>query len=342
MIKIIKGAIQKAVNRENLTEEEIIQVMNCIMDGHATEAQIGSFITALRMKGETIEEITGCAKVMREKAERIVLKANYYIDTCGTGGDGSGTYNISTAAAIVASAGGAVIAKHGNRASSSKSGSADVMEKLGINISLTSEKVRECIEKIGIGFIFAPLFHKSMKYAAGPRKELGIRTIFNILGPLTNPCGAKGQVMGIFNEGLTELVAEVLRNLNTERAMVIHGMDGLDEITTAGETKVSEVKDGRVFTYKINPEDYGFKKASKDDYGGGNAKENADIIKDIFKGKEKGPKRDILLINSAAALYVGKIAENLEGGIKMATDIIDSGKAMKKLSELKNFTGTFK
>jgi len=310
------------------------------MEGKATPAQIGSFITALRIKGETIEEITGCAKVMRAKADKICPNVDYYIDTCGTGGDGTNTFNISTATAFVAAAGGVYVAKHGNRSVSSKSGSADVLEALGVNIDLDPVQVKECIEKVGIGFIYAPVFHKSMKHAAGPRKELGIRTIFNILGPLTNPSNAKGQVLGVFNPNLTELMANVLLNLGIERAMVIHGMDGMDEITTTTSTKVSEVRNNEVITYELFPENYGIALASPEDLTGGNAEENAQIIRRIFNG-EKGPKRDIVVLNSAAALYVGKVVSSIEEGIGLAEEVIDSGKALQKLDEFVEFTNSF-
>ena len=262
---MLKEAIAKLIEGKNLNEDEAISSLDCIMSGKATDAQIGSFITALRIKGETIEEVTGCAKVMREKAYKINPKIDYYIDTCGTGGDGSNTFNISTATAFVAAAGGVPVAKHGNRSVSSKSGSADVLESLGINIDVPPETAKECIEKVGIGFMFAPHFHKSMKYAAGPRKELGVRTIFNILGPLTNPANAKGQVLGVFDEKLTEPVANVLLNLGVEKAMVIHGLDGMDEITTTTRTKVSEVRDGSIINYYIDPEEYGFSLAKKEE-----------------------------------------------------------------------------
>ncbi|WP_010252522.1 anthranilate phosphoribosyltransferase [Acetivibrio cellulolyticus] len=337
---MVKGAIQKLVEGKNLSEKEIIDALNCIMEGEATQAQIGSFITALRIKGETIEEITGCAKVMREKADRIMLNKEYFIDIVGTGGDCSYTFNISTAAAFVAAAGGVTVAKHGNRSVSSKSGSADVLESLGINISLEPEKVKRCIEGLDIGFMFAPTFHKSMKHAAGPRKELGIRTIFNILGPLTNPAGAKGQVLGVFSEKLTEPLAYVLSNLNVENAMVVYGMDGMDEISLSSLTRVSELKDGKVTTYDLNPENYGLKMVNKADIIGGDSKENSKIILDIFSG-EKGPKRDIVVLNAAAALYVGKAAEDIKSGIKMAEEIIDSGKALDKLNELKALSNSF-
>lgn len=334
---MLKKFIKKLVEGVNLTEDESMEAMNCIMDGVATQAQIAGFITALRLKGETIEEITGCARVMREKADRITPGAKYCIDTCGTGGDGSNTFNISTAAAITAAASGITVAKHGNRSVSSRSGSADVLEALGVNISLSPTQVRDCIDSVGIGFMFAPAFHKSMKHAAGPRRELGIRTIFNILGPLTNPANAKGQVLGVFDGRLTEPLAKVLMNLGIERAMVIHGMDGLDEITTTHGTKVSELKEGEISNYEIYPEKFGMKKVKKDDLAGGDAAANAGIINSIFNGK-KGPKRDVVLMNAAAALYVGKVVESLQDGIEMCMDIIDSGKAMKKLNELVEFT----
>ncbi|MDP4092694.1 MAG: anthranilate phosphoribosyltransferase [Bacillota bacterium] len=337
---MIKNAIQKLVEGKNLTEQEVMGAMSCIMDGNATQAQIGSFMTALRIKGETIEEITGCAKVMRDKADRISPEMDYYIDTCGTGGDGANTFNISTAAAFVASAGGVSVAKHGNRSVSSRSGSADVLEALGVNINLTPVQVKSCVESVGIGFMFAPTFHKSMKYAGGPRKELGIRTIFNILGPLTNPAAAKGQVLGVFDGKLTEPIARVLANLDIERAMVLHGSDGLDEITITGTTKISELNNGQVNNYELDPEKYGIAKASSDDIKGGDAIENAKIIYRIFNG-EKGPQRDIVLLNSAASLYVGKAADSMEQALAMAAEIIDSGKALSKLEELKSYSQGF-
>lgn len=337
---MLRKAISKLIEGKNLSEAEIVEALSCIMEGKATQAQIGSFITALRIKGETTEEITGCAKVMREKAERISPNVEYYIDTCGTGGDGTNTFNISTAVAFVAAAGGVAVAKHGNRSVSSRSGSADVLEVLGANIDLNPMQVKECIEQVGIGFMFAPAFHKSMKYAAGPRKELGIRTVFNILGPLTNPANAKGQLLGVFSEKLTEPVANVLLNLGIERAMVIHGRDGMDEITTTTSTKVSEVRNNEVVNYELNPEKYGFKLASKEDLTGKDAEENAKIILGIFNG-EKGPKRDIVVLNSAAALYVGKVASCIEEGIEIAQEIIDSKKALKKLNEFVDMTNSF-
>lgn len=337
---MIRTAIQKLVEGKNLTEQEVMDAMNCIMEGGATQAQIGSFITALRIKGETTEEITGCAKVMRQKAERIKPDVDYHIDTCGTGGDGTNTFNISTAVAVIAAASGVPVAKHGNRSVSSKCGCADVLEALGVNIALESDVVNRCIESIGIGFMYAPSFHKSMKYAAAPRKELGVRTIFNILGPLTNPAEAKGQVLGVFDGNLTEPMAKVLSNLGVERAMVVHGGDGMDEITTTDITKVSELRDGSIVNYEIDPEKLGFRKAKKTDITGGDAKDNAAIINSIFSG-ERGFKRDIVLLNAASALYVGKKTQSLEEGIELAEEIVDSGKAAAKLKEFAEFTQTF-
>jgi anthranilate phosphoribosyltransferase len=262
-IDVIQQAISKLVQGTDLTEDESMRAMNCIMEGRATQVQIAGFLTALRMKGETIAEITGCARCMREKAERISPAVAYCIDTCGTGGDGADTFNISTASALVAAAGGVHVAKHGNRAVSSRCGSADVLEALGINIQLEPCQVEKCIGTVGIGFLFARNHHKCMRYAATPRSELGIRTIFNILGPLTNPAGAQGQVLGVFDESLTEILAGVLHNLGTEIAMVVHGMDGLDEITTTDATKITEVQKGQISTHYITPEAYGLKRAKK-------------------------------------------------------------------------------
>jgi anthranilate phosphoribosyltransferase len=334
---MLKNAIQKLLRHEDFTEQEIMSAMNIIMDGNATQAQIGGFLTALRIKGETIDEITGCARVMREKAERINPKVEYCIDTCGTGGDGANTFNISTVSALIAAAGGVVVAKHGNRAMSSRSGSADVLEALGVNISLTPGQVSICIEDLGIGFMFAQAFHKSMKHAAGPRRELGIKTVFNILGPLTNPAGVNGQVLGVFDENLTEMMASVLLKLGIQRAMVVHGMDGLDEISTVAKTKVTELKDGVIKSYYLDASDYGLARASSDDLKGGDGPENAEIARSIFKG-EKGPRRDIVLINAAAALYVGKAVDDLSSGIRLAEEMIDSGKAYAKLEELCDLT----
>jgi len=333
---MIKEAIGLLIEGKTLSHEEIIKTMRDIMEGKATDAQIASFLTALRMKGETVEEITGAARVMREKATKITA-SEYTVDTCGTGGDMSHTFNISTTSALIVSACGVPVAKHGNRSVSSQCGSADVLEALGVKIDLTPDKVQECLNATGFGFLFAPLFHPAMKYAIGPRREMGIRTIFNILGPLTNPAGARRQVLGVFSDNLTETIAEVLGNLGAMHAFVVHGEDGLDEITNTGRTKLSELKDGRVNTYYIAPEDLGLQRAKKEDLLGGTTEENAKITTEILSGR-KGPKRDIALMNASAALIIGGVAKSFSDAMKKAVSIIDSGKAYEKLEEIKVFT----
>lgn len=330
---MIKEAISILVQGMNLSEDEMVSAVNDIMEGKASEAQIASFLTALRLKGETVEEITGAAKVMRDKATRI-HSPDFTVDTCGTGGDLTHTFNISTTAAVIVAACGVPVAKHGNRSVSSRSGSADLLEALGVKIDLEPEKVAKCLEATGFGFMFAPLFHPAMKHAIGPRKEMGIRTVFNILGPLTNPAGAKRQVLGVFSDSLTTTMAHVLSNLGIIHAFVVHGEDGLDEITITDKTKVSELKDGRTDTYFLTPEDLGFKKAQLDDLVGGSAEENARITLKILKG-EKGPKRDITLMNAAAALITGECAKSYSEAIEKAQHAIDSGSALKKLEEIK-------
>jgi len=334
---MIKEAISKVIARTNLTEAEAETVMREIMQGEATDAQIAAYITALRMKGETVEEITGSARVMREKAVPIKLDARYQVDTCGTGGDMAHTFNISTTAAFVVAASGVTVAKHGNRSVSSKSGSADVLQALGVNIEIPSHRAEECIKDIGIGFLFAPMMHLAMKYAIGPRREIGIRTIFNVLGPLTNPAKVTAQVMGVYAADLTTLLARALGNLGTSHAFVVHGMDGLDEITITGRTKVSEFKDGKVEDYFIHPSDFGLATGKAADLKGGDAKKNAAITVDVLKG-QKGPRRDIVLLNAAAALAASGKVKDLKDGVTMAAASIDSGAAMKKLEELKAFT----
>jgi anthranilate phosphoribosyltransferase len=333
---MIKEAIKMLTQNIHLSENEMVETMNDIMEGNATDAQIASFLTALRIKGETIEEITGAAKVMREKASKINAPEDT-VDTCGTGGDLARTFNISTTAAIIVAACGIPVAKHGNRSVSSSCGSADVLETMGVKIDLEPKKVEECLKKTGFGFMFAPLFHPAMKYAIGPRKEMGIRTVFNILGPLTNPAGAKRQVLGVFSDSLTETMANVLYNLDITHAFVVHGNDGLDEITTTDSTKISELKDGKIETYFITPEDFGLNKANNQDLTGGTAEENANISINILKG-ESGPKRDITVINAAAALMAGNAADDFTDAFERVSDSIDSGKAMNKLLEIKEVT----
>ncbi len=333
---MIKEAIKMLIEGMDLSEEEMIGAMRDIMEGKATDAQIASFLTALRIKGETIEEITGAAKVMREKAARIRAPEDT-VDTCGTGGDLAHTFNISTTTAIVVAAAGVPVAKHGNRSVSSRSGSADVLEVLGVKIDLEPKKVERCLEETGFGFMFAPIFHPAMKYAIGPRREMGIRTIFNILGPLTNPAGAKNQVLGVFSDDLTETMAHVLGNLGATHAFIVHGEDGLDEITNTDRTKVSELKDGKVETYFLGPDDFGILKATSKDLIGGAAEENAKITIDILNGV-KGPKRDIVVMNASVALIAGNKASDTREAVEKINETINAGLAFKKLEEIKDIT----
>jgi len=333
---VIREAIHLLVQSIHLSEAEMAECMKEIMEGRATEAQVAAFLTALRIKGETVEEITGAARIMREKAATIKAPEGV-LDTCGTGGDMAHTFNISTAAAVVTAAAGVPVAKHGNRSVSSKTGSADVLEALGVRIDLPPEKVERSLYETGFGFLFAPLFHPSMKYAVGPRKDIGIRTIFNILGPLTNPAGAKRQLLGVFADRLTDTLAEVLGNLGAEDIMVVHGEDGLDEITISDGTKVSRWKGGRIETFYITPEDFGFRKADVQSLSGGDKNENAKILRSLFNG-EKGPKRDVVLMNTAAALVVADKAKDFADALFLASEVIDSGRAAQKLQEIVKIT----
>lgn len=332
---MIKEIINKLVQRENLTTKETEEVMNEIMSGEATSAQIAGFLTALRLKGETVEEITGCARIMRKFATKVKVKEGKVLDTCGTGGDQKHTFNISTLAAFVAAGAGIVVAKHGNKSVSSKCGSADLLGQLGVNIKASKEVVEECLEKVGIGFLFAPLLHGAMKYAMPVRKEMGIRTIFNILGPLTNPAGANYQLLGVYEENLAKPLAEVLGNLGTKHALVVHGMDGLDEVTTTDKTFVAELKDGKVTTYEIDAEDFGIKKAKIEDLKGGEATENADLAMKVLKGEEKGPLSDIVALNAGCAIYACDEARDIKEGVEIARESINSKGAFKKLESLK-------
>lgn len=333
---MIKEAISKIIKNQDLTEPEMIEVMNEIMTGGASPAQIGAFITALRMKGETVDEITGAARVMREKATKIKVSGKV-VDTCGTGGDEAMTFNISTASAFVAAGAGVTVAKHGGRSVSSQCGSADVLRALGVNIEVEVEKVEECLKEIGIGFLFAPMWHGAMRYAAPVRREIGIRTIFNILGPLTNPAGASSQVIGVYDSTLTDIIGKVLAKLGCEHAFVVRGEDGLDEITLTDETRVTELKDGTLRTYHIRPEDFGFERCRPSDLKGGEPELNGEIILGILKGK-KGPQRDVVLLNGAAAIVAGGMAATLEEGVAIARGSIDSGKALEKLNRLIEMT----
>lgn len=330
---MIKEAIEKVVQKMDLPEAEMMAAMEEIMEGAAKPAQIGSFITALRMKGETVEEVTGAARIMRQKATRINACAATIVDTCGTGGDRLNTFNISTTAAFVVAAAGIVVAKHGNRAVSSACGSADVLEALGVNISAGQEIVEECIQQIGIGFLFAPKLHGAMKYAIGPRREIGIRTIFNMLGPLTNPAGATAQLLGVYDPQLTEMFAGVLKNMGTKKAFVVYGMDGLDEATVSGETRVAELKDGIIKTYNINPVDYFGRTYPLADIHGGDSSVNARIAKDVLTGKS-GACRDVVILNAALAIVAGEKASDIKEGIQVAANCLDSGAAVKKLQLL--------
>ncbi|HXX57939.1 MAG TPA: anthranilate phosphoribosyltransferase [Thermodesulfovibrionales bacterium] len=329
---MIKEAINLLVQHIDLSETEMAECMAEIMEGKATEAQTGSFLTALRIKGETVSEITGAARIMREKVSAVRAPEGV-LDTCGTGGDMSQTFNISTAAALVVAAAGVPVAKHGNRSVSSRSGSADVLEALGVKIDLPPEKVEKSLFETGFGFLFAPLFHPAMKYAVGPRREIGIRSIFNILGPLTNPAGAKRQVLGVFADKLTDLLAMVLGNLGVVDTMVVHGEDGLDEITISDGTKVSRYREGRIETFFFVPEDFGLQRAGLETLLGGAKEENARILFSLLKG-ETGPKRNVVLMNSAAALMVAGRAESPKDAMLIAGDAIDSGRALKKLKEI--------
>jgi anthranilate phosphoribosyltransferase len=334
---MIRDSIRKLIEKQDLSREEAYDAMTEIMTGNASEMLIASFLTALRMKGEVVAEIAGCAQAMREKSTKIETKHPNVIDTCGTGGDSLGTFNISTAAAIVACGAGAVVAKHGNRAISSKCGSADVLKALGVDIEIPKEKVEQCLDNVGIAFLFAPLMHGAMKYAAPVRRELGIRTVFNVLGPLTNPAGARRQVLGVFDKRLTELLARVLLDLGTERAMVVHGEGGLDEISTLGKTTISELKDGSVSTYEFDHSSVGIARGMLPQVAGGDAEVNARIVRDILAGN-KNPQRDITVLNAGAAIYVSGKAQSFRDGVKMAEESIDSRKASKKLQELVDAT----
>ena len=348
---MIKEFISKVVSGNDLTETEMETAMGEIMTGAATPAQIGSFITALRLKGETVDEITGAARAMRAKATKINVNNHLVnidrdeiniddetiLDIVGTGGDGTRTFNVSTTTAFVAAGGGIKVAKHGNRAVSSLCGSADVLENLGVNLDVTSTDVEKCIHEIGIGFLYAPIFHGAMKHAAGPRQEIGIRSIFNLLGPVTNPAGASVQVLGVYEQSLTDKIALVLKRLGTKEAFVVCGEGTFDEISICGPTKISHLKDDDVNTYQMTPEEYEFNRASLKDIVGGDAKENADIIRHILDG-EQGPKRDMVLLNASAAFVAAGMCDEFKAGIRIAADSIDSGKARDKMNQLIEFT----
>jgi anthranilate phosphoribosyltransferase len=335
---MMKDGIEAVVAGRNLTEAEAIAVMTEIMEGNATPAQIAAFIVGLRMKGETVEEITGCARVMREKATFIHTPAGSRpVDTAGTGGDGTQTFNISTTAAFVAAGAGVTVAKHGNRAASSQCGSADLLEALGIRIDLPAAGVEAAIREVGIGFLFAPALHGAMRHAVGPRREIGVRTIFNILGPLTNPARSQHQLVGIFDGALTAMMAMVLHNLGARRAFVVHGNDGLDELTTTTTTTVSELRSGKVDTYTVHPEDFSLPVDRPEDLRGGEARFNAALTLRLLRG-EPMPQRHIVLLNAAAAIAAGTEDRTMAECLPLAQQALDSGAALAKLEQLREFT----
>lgn len=330
---MLKQYITKIMNGENLTQEEAGKAMDIILSGQANESQLASFLSVLKMKGEVVDEIAGFARTLIAHADH-VPHANPVMCNCGTGGDTKRTFNISTTAAFILAAGGVSVAKHGNKGVSSASGSSDVLSELGVKYNLTAEAAGKIIDDIGIAFLFAPAFNKAMKYVAKARKELGYRTVFNLLGPIINPAGLEYQMVGVYDKNLTEVIAGVLKEIGVKHAMVIASLDGMDEISTNTKTKVTEIKDGTITTYEINPADYGFVPGTLEDYAGGTPSENAKITLDILSGKEHGKRRDVVLMNAGAALYAGNKAESIQAGINLAAELLDSGKALAKLNAL--------
>ena len=332
---MLKEAINRVVEGERLNASESAAVMREIISGRATDAQIGAYLIALRMRGETVDEIVGAAQAMRAEAEKVPVRSDA-VDTCGTGGDRKGTFNISTVAALVTAAAGVPVAKHGNRSVSSSCGSADLLEALGVRLDLAPEKVGQSVDEIGIGFLFAPLLHRSMKHAIGPRREIGTRTIFNILGPLTNPAGVKRQVMGVYSRERVRELAEALAKLGVVRALVVHG-DGTDEVTTTGSTYVAEVENGTVREYEVRPELFGVRRSTVEELRGGTPQENAELALGVLRG-EKGPRRDVVVLNAGAAIWIGGRAASWSEGVERAEEAIDSGAALRKLEELRDFS----
>ncbi len=329
----IQAALKLVTQRQDLNAEQMRDVMNQIMTGHATPAQIGGFLIGLSMKGETVTEIAAAAEVMRSLATPVDIEGEHVVDTCGTGGDGASTFNVSTASAFVVAAAGAQVAKHGNRSISSSSGSADVLEAAGVNLELTPEQVKHCIDTVGVGFMFAQKHHGAMKHAIGPRREMGVRTVFNLLGPLTNPARASHQVLGVFDKKWVVPMAEVLQKLGSEHVLVVHAEDGLDEISIGAETHVAELKNNEIHSYTIKPEDFGMQRSDVGGLSVKNANDSLDIIKSIFNG-EAGPARDIVVLNAGAAIYAADIADSLKDGVEQAAAAIDSGAASQKLNAL--------
>ncbi len=329
----IQTAIRTVCERRDLSQEQMRAVMRVIMTGEATPAQIGGFLIGLRMKGETVDEITAAAEVMRELAAHVGVSGPHVVDTCGTGGDGVSTFNISTASAFVVAAAGGKVAKHGNRSVSSHSGSADVLEAAGVNLELSPEQVAQCIDEVGVGFMFAPKHHSAMKHAIGPRREMGVRTIFNLLGPLTNPAGAPHQVVGVFSDDWVEPLAQVLEKLGSHHVLVVHAEDGMDEISIGSPTRVAELKDGKVSTYRIGPEDFGLQKAKVASLAVESAKQSLAIIESVLNN-QAGPARDIVALNSGAAIYAADLTDSLAAGVRRALECIASGAAREKLQAL--------
>ncbi len=334
----IQQAIKAVIARQDLSREEMTSVMQQIMTGEATPSQIGGFLIGLRMKGETVDEITAAASVMRSLATQVVTHSDYLVDTCGTGGDSSGSFNISTASAIVAAAAGAHVAKHGNRSVSSKSGSADVLEAAGVNLDIDAEAVGRCVDEVGVGFLFAQKHHSAMRHAVGPRKEMAVRTIFNVLGPLTNPASAPNQVIGVFDVELVETMAQVLKQLGSRHVMVVHSDDGMDEISISSPTQVAELKNGAVTTYTISPEDFGMQLADIESIRVDSVEQSLATIHSVFD-KQPGPARDIVCLNAGAAIYVSGLTETHQQGVEMAARVIDAGTASVVLQKLVQQTG---
>jgi anthranilate phosphoribosyltransferase len=333
----IQQAIGYVAEGRDLSRDEMQSVMRSIMQGETTPAQIGGFLVGLRLKGETVNEITAAAEVMRALSAKVCISGDHLVDTCGTGGDGANTFNISTASAFVAAAAGANVAKHGNRSVSSKSGSADVLEAAGIKLDLSPEQVADCIGEIGIGFMFAPMHHSAMKHAIGPRRELGIRTIFNVLGPLTNPAGAPNQVLGVFSDTLLEPLAQVLKQLGSQHVLVVHSADGMDEISIAAPTTIAELKDGNINTYEIGPEQFNLVRNAIGSLTVSGVDESLDMMQSVL-GDQAGPARDIVCLNAGAAIYAADISDNLGQGIMKADETIASGAAREKLEQLVAYT----
>lgn len=336
----MQSAIKSVTERKDLSSQEMIDVMRLIMTGEATQSQIGGFLVGLRMKGETIDEIAAAASVMRELAAQVDVSGPYLVDTCGTGGDASGAFNISTASAFVVAAAGGKVAKHGNRSITSQSGSADVLEAAGVNLEITPEQVAQCVNKMGIGFMFAPMHHSAMKHAIGPRREMGVRTLFNVLGPLTNPAGAPNQVLGVFSDDMVEPLANVLMKLGSNHVLVVHSEDGMDEISIGAATHVAELKDSEVRDYVITPEEFGFERTDISLLAVDSAKQSLEVIREIFNN-EAGPARDIVAMNAGAAIYAAGLEDSLGDGVTMALEVIANGGAQQKLDGLIELSNAF-